>query len=198
MAHAWLMRSRKPGTPTDRRPGSDPQSAHSECAIPDRGDDTPMGEESQPEARRAERLARLRRSDAVVHAVAPELRLLAGRRGARRPQGRRRRGRPPRRDGRPLRTQPQLRRPGDRRLAEADRLPVRHPPDDVRPGPLPRRLRQGGLRRDHLPDRGGARPRAAGASDQGGGLPRVDRPQPADAAGGDRAVIWTSSTPSWS
>ncbi len=71
---------------------------------------------------------------------------------------------------------------------QRDRLPVRHPPDDLRPGPLPRRLRPGRLRRDHLPHRGRARPGPAAPSDPGRGLPGVAGAEPADAAVGDRAV----------
>ena len=103
-----------------------------------------MNEERTSSAHRAARLGVLDSADRPL--VTPSLlncdfARMAEELEALREAGRGRR--PPRRDGRPLRAEPQLRRPGDRRLAAADRFPVRRPPDDLRPGPLPRRLRPG-------------------------------------------------------
>ena len=77
----------------------------------------------------------------------------------RRVQAGRRGPHPPRRHGRPLRPEPDVRREDHQAPAPADRAAVRRPPDDRRAGPLPRRVPRGRLRLDHVPrrDRGGDR-----------------------------------------
>ena len=84
------------------------------------------------------------------------------------------------------------------RLAEADRFPVRHPPDDVRPGPLPRRLRPAGcdviiFHIEVVPE-----PVALLRRIRAAGLPGVAGAEPADAGRRRSSRSWTRWTRSWS
>ena len=102
---------------------------------------------------------------------------------------------PRRRHGRPLRPQPDHRSAGGGVAARAHRPVLRHPPDDHRPGPVPRGVPRRRRRRVHGPRRGGrdrgagrpdARPRPAGGPGRqprhpvrgGRALPRPGRPGP--------------------
>ncbi len=88
--------------------------------------------------------------------------------GLRRPPGPGGRGgpHPPRRHGRALRPQPDVRGEDDQAPSQADRAAIRRPPDGRGAGPLPRRVPRRRLRLDHDPrrDRGGDRADAAARS----------------------------------
>ncbi|CAG6394505.1 hypothetical protein SCOCK_270086 [Actinacidiphila cocklensis] len=99
-----------------------------------------------------------------------------------------RRGRrlaPCRRDGQPLRAQPDAGSAGGGVAAQGDRHAAGLPPDDREPGPLGAGLRRGGRVLGDLPRRGGHRPGPYRPGDPCQGRPRLDGAAARDA---DRAV----------
>ena len=103
-------------------------------------------------------------------------------------QAGRRRSDPSRRDGRPLRPEPDVRSADHQAPPAADRAAARRPPDGRRAGPLHRRVPRRRLRLDHLPRRDRGEDRADVARDPGRRPRRRAGRQARDAAVRARAV----------